>query len=345
MPRFCLFCTPKPKRESHSKRHYRRNLKDSYRLWNNIVSVKKASWICLVLCWLGWSSILSQNDGESRNKAPFRVEVDAVNLLVTIHDKDTGKFITNLKRGDFEVFEDGVQQEVTNFTQQSDLPLTIALCMDTSSSVKLKLGFEKEAAIDFIFSVMRPVDRTLLLEFDTGVTLLHDFTSNPNDLVREIESLKAGGGTSLYDAMYLVAEQKMLYEAGRKTIVIMSDGSDLTSKHTFEEALRMVYQAEVTVYAISTSRFGADIDHTGDNVLKQLTKATGGRVFFPFSAQQLGSTFQEIDEELRSQYNLAYVPINKKKDGGFREIKVKASRSNTRIRYRQGYFGPQDPPS
>ena len=307
------------------------------------MSVKRASWIFLVLCWLGWSLIGAQGsgDGESR-KAPFRVEVDAVNVLVTIHDKDTGRFVTNLTRGDFDVFEDGVLQKVTNFTQQSDLPLTIALCVDTSSSVKLKLGFEKEAAIDFIFSVMRPVDRTLLLEFDTGVTLLHDFTSNPNDLIREVESLRAGGGTSLYDAVYLVAEQKMLYEDGRKTVVILSDGADLTSKRTFEEALRMAYQAEVTVYAISTTRFGADVDHEGDNALKQLTEATGGRAFFPFSSKQLTAAFQEIDKELRSQYNLAYVPNNKKKDGEFRKIKVKVSRGNARIRYRQGYFAPLD---
>ena len=307
------------------------------------MSVKRASWVFLVLCWLGWSLIGAQGNGEGKSpKAPFRVEVDAVNIMVSIHDKDTGKFVTNLKRGDFDVFEDGVRQEVTNFTQQSNLPLTIALCLDTSSSVKLKLAFEKEAAIDFIFSIMRPDDKTLLLEFDTGVTLLHDFTSNPNDLVREVESLRAGGGTSLYDAVYLVSEQKMLNEDGRKTVVILSDGADLTSKHTFEEALRIAYRAEVTVYAISTTRFGADVDHEGDNVLKQLTEVTGGRSFFPFSVQQLTSAFQEIDKELRSQYNLAYVPSNKEKDGEFRKIKVKVSRGNTRIRHRQGYFAPLD---
>ena len=307
------------------------------------MSVKRASCIFLVLCWLGWSLIGVQGNGEGKSpKAPFRVEVDAVNIMVSIHDKDTGKFVTNLKRSDFDVFEDGVRQEVTNFTQQSNLPLTIALCLDTSSSVKLKLAFEKEAAIDFIFSIMRPDDKTLLLEFDTGVTLLHDFTSNPNDLVREVESLRAGGGTSLYDAVYLVSEQKMLNEDGRKTVVILSDGADLTSKHTFEEALRIAYRAEVTVYAISTTRFGADVDHEGDNVLKQLTEVTGGRSFFPFSVQQLTSAFQEIDKELRSQYNLAYVPSNKEKDGEFRKIKVKVSRGNTRIRHRQGYFAPLD---
>jgi Ca-activated chloride channel homolog len=266
--------------------------------------------------------------------------VEAVNVLVAVHDEETGEFVTDLSRRDFQIYEDGILQEITNFAQQTDLPLTIALCVDTSSSVKLKLGFEKEAATDFLFSVLRPVDKALLLEFDTGVTLLHDFTSNPNDLVREIESLKAGGGTSLYDAIYLVSEQKMLEELGRKTVVILSDGSDLTSKHTFQEALDMVYQAEATVYAISTTRFGADIDHEGDNALRQLTETTGGRAFFPFSANQLSSAFQNIDRELRSQYNLAYVPTNKERDGSFRNIKVRIGRDNVRIRYRKGYFAP-----
>ncbi|MCH6570548.1 MAG: VWA domain-containing protein [Acidobacteria bacterium] len=281
-----------------------------------------------------------RDESDEEGQAPFRVEVDAVNILATIHYKDTRKFVTDLTKEDFEIYEDGVRQDITNFAQQINLPLTIALCMDTSSSVRLKLAFEKETAIDFLYAVMRPIDKALLVEFDTGVTLVHDFTSNPNDLVREIKLLRAGGGTSLYDAVYLVAEQKMLQEEGRKTVVILSDGADLTSKHTFEEMLRMAYQAEITVYAISTTRFGADIDHEGDNALRQLTESTGGRAFFPYSAEQLTSAFQEVDQELRSQYNLTYVPSNKKRDGSFRKIKVKVARDGVRLRHRQGYFAP-----
>jgi VWFA-related protein len=283
-----------------------------------------------------------RDESDEEEQAPFRIEVDAVNILATIHDKDTREFVTDLTREDFEIYEDGVRQEITNFAQQINLPLTIALCMDTSSSVRLKLAFEKDTAIDFLYAVMRPVDKALLVEFDTGVTLVHDFTSNPNDLVREIKLLRAGGGTSLYDAVYLVAEQKMLQEEGRKTVVILSDGADLTSKRTFEEMLRMAYQAEITVYAISTTRFGADIDHEGDNALRQLTEGTGGRAFFPYSAEQLSSAFQEVDQELRSQYNLTYVPSNRKRDGSFREIKVKVIRDGVRLRHRQGYFAPDE---
>jgi VWFA-related protein len=291
----------------------------------------------LLLPLIALVSLASQRPDDDER---IRVEVDAVNVLVTVIDKKSGQFIKTLSKEHFTVSEDGVEQEITNFSRQTNLPLTIALCIDTSSSVKLKLEFEKEAALDFLYTIMRPTDKVLLAEFDTGVTLLHDFTSNPNDLVNEIKKLRAGGGTSLYDAIYLIAEQKMLYESGRRTMVILSDGSDLTSTTSFVSALRMAQRAELAIYALSTTRFGADIDHDGDNALKQLTENTGGRTFFPYSNSQFSKAFNEIQEELRSQYNLAYVPTNKKEDGSFRKIRVKIDHGNITVRHRKGYFAP-----
>jgi len=290
----------------------------------------------LILAMLAAAALtaFSQRQDDQR----IRVAVDAVNLLVSINSKNGGEFITDLGKEDFTIFEDGTRQRISNFSKQTDLPLTIALCIDTSSSVKLKLGFEKEAALDFLYEVVQPTDRALLAEFDTGVTLLHDYTSNPNDLAREIRKLKAGGGTSLYDAIYLVAEQKMLDEPGRRTIVIMSDGSDLTSTHRYEDALRMVLRAEAAIYAISTTRIGASIDHEGDNALKQLTEATGGRVFFPFANSRLAEAFRAINEELRSQYSITYTPTNRRKDGTFRKVKVDVDRGGIVVRHRQGYY-------
>ena len=282
--------------------------------------------------------ILAQDSGDR-----IRVQVEAVNVLVTVVGKDDGQFIKDLEKSDFHVLENGILQTITNFSRQTNLPLTIALCVDTSSSVKVKLDFEKEAALDFLYTVMRPNDRALLAEFDTGVTLLHDYTSNPNDLAEEVKNLRAGGGTSLYDAVYLVSEEKMLHETGRRTMVILSDGSDLTSTHTFEEALRMAQRAEIAIYAVSTTRFGADIDHEGDNALKQLAEATGGRVFFPFSPTDFSKAFRAIEQELRSQYNLAYVPTNKERDGSFREISVKVDRDGVTVRHRKGYFAAPQP--
>lgn len=298
------------------------------------------SWVCLNSLAAGQGSADGDRSRIARQQETIRVEVEAVNVLVTVHDKKTKKFVTDLGVHDFRIQEEGVRQRITNFSQQTNLPVTIALCVDTSASVKIKLAFEQEAAIDFLYSVMRPTDKALLLEFDTGVTLLHDFTSNPNDIVREIKSLRAGGGTSLYDAIYLISEQKMLEEKGRKVLVILSDGADLTSVRTFKEALEMSYQAEVVIYAISTTRFGADIDREGDNVLKQLSENTGGRAFFPYSTRKLVSAFEEIDGELRSQYSVTYVPINKTKDGKFRRIRVRVRRDDIRVRHRKGYFAP-----
>ncbi len=281
---------------------------------------------------------------EEQRQPPFRVEVESVNVLVSVHDKATGKFISDLTAEDFEIYEDGVRQTVTNFSQQTDLPLSIGLLVDTSSSVKIKLDFEKEAAADFIFSVLRPTDKALLLEFDTGVTLLHDFTSNPNDLVREVESLRAGGSTSLNDAIFLVCEQKMLETTGRKALVILSDGADVSSQVGFEEALRIALQSESAIYAISTTRFGADIDHEGDRALGQFAETTGGRAYFPYSVNELGTAFQAINEELRNQYNLAYTTTNKAQDGSFRKLEIKVKRGDTRVYYRKGYYAPKPSP-
>lgn len=261
-----------------------------------------------------------------------------MNVLVTVHDSKTGKFITDLDLNHFSIEEDGIGQQITNFSRQTELPLAIALCIDTSASVKLKLDFEKQAAKDFLYTVMRPTDKALLLEFDTGVTLLQDFTNNPNEITKVIDDMRAGGGTSLYDAIYMISEQKLLEEKGRKAIVVISDGADVTSRRTFEEALQMAYQAEVSIYSISTSRMGADVDHEGDSVLKQLSEGTGGTVFFPYSEAQLTKAFKTINEELRSQYNLAYVPSNRRKDGSFRKIQVKVTRDDVRVRHRKGYF-------
>jgi len=295
-------------------------------------------WIILLL---GVGLISPALGQDTQPQEPFRVDVEAVNLLVSVHDKKAGTFLKGLTPEDFEILEEGVRQTITNFSEQTNLPLAIALCVDTSSSVKIKLKFEKEAATDFVFSVMRPTDRALLLEFDTGVTLLHDFTNNPNDLMKEIGRLRAGGGTSLYDAIYLVSEQKMLDTTGRKTLVILSDGSDLTSEVSFEDALKMALMAEAAIYAISTTRFGANIDHEGDNALKQLAEGTGGRVYFPHSTQHLTKAFKAINEELRNQYSLAYIPKNRRRDGKFRKIKVRVkTQDDTLLYYRKGYFAP-----
>lgn len=269
----------------------------------------------------------------------IRVEVEAVNVLVGIVTDKNGRFVTDLSAEEFEVFEDGVRQEVTNFGRETSLPLRIALLIDTSSSVRLHLDFQKQAATNFLHSILRLQDQALLVEFDTGVSLLHDFTNRPGTIAREIEKLRAGGGTALIDALYEVSREKMSESDARKTIVVVSDGRDLNSQRTLEDVLKMVHSSGVIVYAIGTNRLSADQDKKGEKVLEELTEKTGGRVFFPYSVENLASAFDVIDEELRSQYSLTYVPTNKARDGKFRKIRVKLiDQKGLTVRHREGYF-------
>lgn len=270
----------------------------------------------------------------------IRVDVEAVNVFVTVTDK-SGRFVTDLDQERFLVYEDEVLQKITNFSRQAELPLRIGLLIDTSSSVRLKLDFEKQAAINFVRGVMRRRDQALLVEFDEGVSLLHDFTRRSSAIVAEIKKLRAGGGTALWDAIYTVSRDKMTARDARKTIVVVSDGEDLNSERSVDETLEMVQASEVTVFAIGTSRFGASAKKKGENNLKLLAEETGGSAFFPYSAELLDSAFEKINEELRSQYTLTYEPMDKARDGRFRAIEVRIVEGDDySLRHRRGYRLP-----
>ncbi len=282
--------------------------------------------------------VLSCLSAAAQKGEPIRVKVDAVNVLVTVTDRK-GRFVTDLTQDRFKVYENGKLQEITNFSHQTDLPLRIGLLMDTSASVRTKLAFEKQGATQFLRSVMRPGDRALLAAFDSGVSLISDFTSRSSEVARQIQGLRAGGGTALLDAVYLVTRDKMNSPAVRQTIVVLSDGADLDSKRTLEETLRIVQSQGVTVYAIGTNRFGASGDKKGEKALIALSEETGGRAFFPYSEQQFTDSFEQVNQELRSQYSLTYVPQNPITVGEFRKLKVRLAKGkDLQLRYRSGYF-------
>ncbi len=273
----------------------------------------------------------------------YRISVDLVNVLCSVFDRGTNAFVTNLTREDFAVFEDGKQQEVKNFARETNLPLTIAMLIDTSSSVAPKLKFEQEAATSFFQSVLREKDRAMLMQFDTGVTLLQDFTGDPNKLAREIRKLRAAGGTSMFDAIYMACDEKLIRETGRKAIIILSDGDDESSSVSHGAALEMALRAESTIFAISVTKggfFGVEDSPRGDAVLKELTRETGGRVFFPFKLDELEDAFRQINQELRSQYNLGYYSTNAARDGSYRKIEIKVSERGLRPNHRKGYYAP-----
>ncbi len=310
----------------------------------------------------GQETVPGNKQEQPQSSGPIKVEVNLVNVLCTVTDRDN-RFVTELHKEDFKVFEDGTPQAISNFSRETNLPLAIALLVDTSESVMPKIKFEQQAAINFLHSVVRHEDKALLVEFDSGVTLLQDFTNDVNKLAREIRALRAGGGTSLYDAVYLVSEQKLLAEKGRKTIILITDGSDTTSRTSFEEALEMAQRAEATVFAISTNkilerfaaagpapasfsfmpqwgRFIRTKAKDGDKVLQKLAEETGGRVFYPQKTSELDLAFKQINEELRSQYYLGYFSSNQRRDGAYRTITVKVAGKDLRVRHRRGYYAP-----
>jgi VWFA-related protein len=181
----------------------------------------------------------------------------------------------------------------------------------------------------------------MLVEFDEGVSLLNDFTTRTSEIVAEIDRLRAGGGTALWDALYVVSGEKMTGRGARKAIVVLSDGEDLNSTRSFDDTLRMIQSSEVTVYPIGTSRFGASSSKKGEDNLVELADESGGTAFFPYSAELLESAFDQINAELRSQYSLTYSPRDKTRDGRFRKIEVRIENGDgLKLRYRRGYRLP-----
>jgi VWFA-related protein len=272
------------------------------------------------------------------------VEVNLVNILFTVADR-RGKFVTNLKKEDFRVFEDDRLQGITNFSSESNLPLTIALLVDTSGSIRDKLRFEVEAAIEFFYSTLqRGKDKALVIAFDSGVGLLQDFTDDPEKLANEIRQIRAGGGTALYDAVYLAVNQKLSGQDGRRVVILISDGDDNSSRVSLTETLEAAQRNDVTAYAISTNSaafFGSREQERGDKTLKKLAEETGGKAFFPLKIQDLSSSFLDIHDELRSQYQIGYRPTNARMDGTFRRIRVDISDKRFKARAKTGYYMPK----
>jgi VWFA-related protein len=282
----------------------------------------------------------SQSPGD---QSRIQVRVELVNVLATVTDKKN-RLITDLTKDDFRIFEDGRPQQIRFFSRETDLPLRIGLLIDTSNSIRGRLHFEQEAAIDFLNEVLRPgKDSAFVLAFDVEPQLVQDYTDDIEKLSTAINSLQAGGVTSLYDAIFFSCKEKLYIFPPpepylRRVMIVISDGQDNQSVHTRDEAISMAQTAEVTIFAISTNRSGAE--GKGDKVLQKLAKDTGGRAFFPFEAGDLSSNFQEIARELRSQYSLAYVSTNAVHDGTFRKIIIEPVDNNLRVRTKEGYFAP-----
>ena len=270
--------------------------------------------------------------------------VNEVNVVFTVTDK-RGRFIKNLTQKDIKVLDDRKPVDaIRNFQSQTDLPLRVGLLVDASNSVRDRFKFEQEAAIEFLNQIVRhDRDLAFVLGFDTVPEITQDFTSDTGKLSNGVQLLKPGGGTALYDALYLACRDKLLKRADqtavRRAVILLSDGEDNQSRVTRDEAVEMAQRAEVIVYGISTNVSGMVLK--GDKVLQYIAEATGGRAFFPFKIQDVADAFSEIQDELRSQYAVAYKPPDFQMDGRYRSIEITAQNDKKlRVRARKGYYAP-----
>jgi VWFA-related protein len=270
--------------------------------------------------------------------------VNEVNVVFTVTDKH-GRYIKDLKQSDFKVLDDNKPAlAIRSFRNETDLPLQVGLLVDASNSVRDRFKFEQEAAIEFLNQIIRPnYDRAFIIGFDTTPEVTQDFTDSTELLSRGVRSLRPGGGTAMYDALYFACRDKLLKARRtgpvRRAIILLSDGDDNQSRVTREEAIEMAQRAEVIVYAISTNISG--LKRGGDKVLERISDATGGRAFFPFQLNDVANAFTEIQDELRSQYSLAYVPEDFQANGRFRSIQIQANdQKRFHVRARRGYYAP-----
>jgi VWFA-related protein len=272
------------------------------------------------------------------------LDVTRVSMLFTVTDKK-GRFVTDLAKDDFQVFESRRPQEILEFNAESDLPLRLGILIDASNSIRERFKFEQEAAITFINSAIRPSqDKAMVVAFDTSHELVADLTGDQATLARGVRNLRPGGGTALYDAIFYACRDKLQQDQPRhrfrRALVLLSDGDDNASHYSRDQALEMAQKADVVIYAISTNISRIQTD--GDKVLKYFTSETGGQAFFPFKVEDLDQSFENIANELRHQYNLAYRPEPLKADGLFHEVDLKVKgRKDLVVRARKGYYAPK----
>jgi VWFA-related protein len=287
-----------------------------------------------------------QPNQQSNNDGQFTipVSVNEVYLVFAVTDKH-GHFIRDLKQSDFALLDDHkAPSQVYSFTQQTNLPLRVGILIDTSTSIRSRFQFEQQAATSFLLQIVRPgSDKAFVEGFDVTPDYKQDWTNSIDALTAGIQGLRPGGGTALYDAVYSGCRDKLLTARGqepvRKAIVLVSDGDDNQSHAYLEDAIKECQRADTNIYAISTNV--SPSRDRGDDVLEKMAIATGGKAFFPTRIEDMPNSFQEIQDELRSQYALVYKPADFRADGAFRPIYLFCLDRRFTVRVREGYFAPK----
>jgi VWFA-related protein len=309
----------------------------------------------------------SQKDDDEQPVTTFKANTNIVQLFFNVKDKKGG-LIPNLPKENFEVFEDKKPQTIKYFSAESDLPLTLGILIDSSASQERVLDMEKQVGGAFLGEIIRPKDMAFVIDFNIGVSLLQDFTSNVRRLKTALYSVKinsggqaavpgipgAGGGpvptigqpkgTLLYDAVYLASHDEMAQQVDRKAMILLTDGEDQGSQYRIQDAIEAAQKSDTIVYVLlcADRGFYGFGGYGGDSEMRKLTSETGGRVIeVGNKTDKLKAAFDQISQELRSQYNIGYIPTNPVKNGGFRRVEIR-SKDGYKIQARSGYFAVPD---
>jgi VWFA-related protein len=303
----------------------------------------------------------AQQPSVPQEQKPLKISVEMVHLFVTVRGKH-GNIVSDLNKNNFKVFEDGKEQQVAYFSREMNLPLTLAMLIDTSGSQDRLLGAEQQAAKEFLDQILTPKDLALVMTFDLDVNLLADFTDTRGILDRAIDraqinapsnpSMIAQGpfpsssrpnGTHFYDAVYLACHDKLAGQAGRKAVIALTDAQDYGSMETLQQAIDAAQRSDTVVHVLLVSNPWQYLyagGYSGEGVAKKLTEQTGGRLIRVTNDKELNKAFKELAQELRSQYVIGYYPTDSARDGSFRKIKVETTPEKYHILTRAGYYAP-----
>jgi VWFA-related protein len=303
---------------------------------------------------------------QKQPETTFKVNVNLVSLFFTARDKHNG-LIPTLSKSDCSIFEDKQPQTIKNFSAETDLPLTLGILLDTSGSQTNVLPLEQQSGGEFLHQVLREKDQAFVVTFDVDVDLAQDFTSNVNELTRALDKATintAGGngsgpmpgigqgpfptqgapkGTLLYDAVAQVSKDKLSMETGRKALILLTDGEDEGSVTKPDQAIEAAQKANAIIYVILIADrpfyFHDSFAYSGDMQMRRLAEATGGRVIdVGNNGKKLEDAFDQIEQELRTQYLASYTPTNTKLDGTFRKVDIFCKGDGVKIQTRKGYY-------
>jgi VWFA-related protein len=324
----------------------------------------------------GWAQLAPSPDAPPVSTAPdtsaedvpvatLKLNVSLVDLFFTVKDK-SGSLVPHLTKDDCTVSEDKTPQTLKSFVAETHLPLTLGILLDTSGSQQRVLPLEQDAGSQFLERVLKSKDEAFLVSFDVDVDLLQDYTNNPRLLARAMSKAEintAGGngsgipglgggpvptigdpkGTLLYDAVYMAANRKMNQETGRKAMILLTDGEDQGSRAKITEAIAAAQKSNIIIYTILIADRGFyggfNMGYSGFSAMKKMTEETGGRLIdVGNNGKKLEAAFQQIEDELRTQYVASYTSSNTKLDGSFRRLSVECRGDGLKVQVRKGYF-------